>query len=268
VGRLTIFAKGNLDLRDSLHSLKIGGQFHWNGINEILRGRFPGTLARLRHEVWTRSDALLEAEGTVPAEIAKRDLPMAPYAAEAQFSTAVFDADCDAIILSILPDLTSSLLRHRRDRFLLYPYNSASWAPVDFEWLRREFEVVELLDVETSMSNLARIVARLQQKSPAPILIYNVSSVVPGDSVHCYAGLDDVFSSRIRRFNLGLIELSRRTGISIVDVDTLVARAGADRLKLDPVHLNAEGCRLVAAEVVRVLEDLGCLSPSEASRCA
>jgi len=264
VGRLTIFAKGNLDLRDSLHSLKIGDTVTWNGVNEILRSRFPGTLVRLRHEVWTRSDALLEADGAVPTAIAKRDLPLSPYTIEAQFSSALFDADCDAVILSILPDLTTSLVRHRRDGYLFYPYNWATWPPAEIEWLRRDFRPVGLLEVETSMSYLERIVARLRGRSPAPILIYNVSSVVPGDSVHCYAGLDDVFSSRIRRFNLGLIELSRRTGISIVDVDTLLARAGADRLKLDPVHLNAEGCRLVAAEVVRVLEDLGCLTPAEA----
>jgi hypothetical protein len=28
-------------------------------------------------------------------------------------------------------------------------------------------------------------------------------------------------------------------------------------LKLDGLHLNAEGCRLAAAEVVRLLEDFG-----------
>ena len=40
-------------------------------------------------------------------------------------------------------------------------------------------------------------------------------------------------------------------------VDRVVARAGADRLKLDSVRLNAEGSRLVAWEVLRVLEDAG-----------
>ena len=55
-----------------------------------------------------------------------------------------------------------------------------------------------------------------------------------------------------------MIELSERIGISIVDVDAVVARGGADRLKFDPTHLTAEGNRLVAEEVVRILEDLGC----------
>jgi hypothetical protein len=49
----------------------------------------------------------------------------------------------------------------------------------------------------------------------------------------------------------------------VVDVDTVLARAGADRLKYDVAHLNAEGCRVVAGEVVRILEDIGCLPAPE-----
>ena len=78
----------------------------------------------------------------------------------------------------------------------------------------------------------------------------------------------DTFATRIRRFNLGLADLSERTGVSIIDVDSLLARAGADRLKLDALHLTAEGYRLVAEEVVRVLEDLGLLQAEEATQCA
>ena len=33
--RLTIFAKGNLDVRDTLHALRVGGELRWNGVNEI-----------------------------------------------------------------------------------------------------------------------------------------------------------------------------------------------------------------------------------------
>jgi hypothetical protein len=77
--------------------------------------------------------------------------------------------------------------------------------------------------------------------------------------VHCFSGLDETLSTRIKRFNLGLIDLSRATGASIVDVDTIVASHGANRLKIDTLHLNAEGSRLVAEEVVRILADVGCL---------
>src|SRR5579864_5182985 len=81
LGRVTIFAKGNLDVRDTLHGLRIGGKVLWNGINEIVRSRFPHTVVRLRHETATRSDALLAATGTDPGEVAARSLPLGPFPA-------------------------------------------------------------------------------------------------------------------------------------------------------------------------------------------
>lgn len=268
MNRLTIFAKGNLDVRDSLHSFRIGGKVLWNGINDIVRARFPETVIRLRHELWTRSDALLESDGTIPAELLERRLPLNPYSAAVQFSQALFETDSDVIIFSLQPDVTTPLVRHQRDGYLFYPYNWETWPSVDTDWLRNEFARVESPDAGTSMNNFARIIGRVRERSAAPILIYNLSSVIPGESVHCHQGFGDIFSTRIRRFNLGLTELSQRAGVSIIDVDTIIARAGADRVKLDAVHLTAEGCRLVAAEVARVLEDLGCFSPAEISRCS
>jgi len=260
VSRQIIFAKGNVDLRDTLHSLKMDGALLWNGINEILRSRHPAAVIRLRHETWTRSDALLDADGTVPQTLAKRALPLGAYPLESQFSRAVFDTDAGVIIFSMQPDLNSILVRHRREGFLFYPSGWQSWTPSDQAWLREEFTPLPPLDVATSMVNFAAIIARIRTRSNAPILIYNISSAVPGERVHAYDGLDEILSTRIRRFNLGLIEVSQQTGISIIDVDTITARAGADRVKYDALHLTGDGCRVVAEEVVRVLDDLGCLA--------
>jgi len=268
LGRLTIFAKGNVDVRDSLHALKRDGKVLWNGINEVVRARFPGSLVRVRHEIFTRSDALLETDGTIPASLADRRLPLAPYTPAAQFSRALFETDADVVVLSLLQEVTITMLRHRREGYLLYANNAETWDVADRDWIRDEFVFAGALDVEASIRNLAAIVARIRERSDVPILIYNVSSVVPGDQVHCHQGLEEIFSTRIRRFNLGLIDLSQRSGISVIDVDTIVARAGADRVKLDALHLTADGCRLVAEEVVRVLDDFGCFSPAEAGGCA
>jgi hypothetical protein len=262
LARLTIFAKANLDVRDSLHSYKIGGKVLWNGINELVRERFAGAVVRLRHEILARSDALLEARGEVPAELLSRKLSLDPYTASAQFSQALFEADCDVFVLSIQPDVMTRLVRHRRDGYLLYPANCDAWPAADRQWLRDEFTYMPPIDVDRSMGNFETIIARLRARSAAPILVYNVSAVVPGESIHCHEGLDEILSTRMRKFNVALAELSQRTGISVIDVDTIVARAGADRLKVDAVHLTAEGSRLIAEEVVRVLDDLGCISPA------
>jgi hypothetical protein len=98
----------------------------------------------------------------------------------------------------------------------------------------------------------------------APVLIYNLSPEIPGERTHCWLGAEDALSLRVQRFNVGLMELSTRQDFSIVDVARIVACAGAQWLKVDMVHLKAEGLRLVAEEVVRILEERGCFDAPEA----
>jgi hypothetical protein len=265
--RLTLFAKGNVDVHDSLHSCRIGGEVRWNGINDVVRGR-ADVLIRLRHETWTRSDAVLEATGTVPAEIAERQLSLGTYPAPSQFGTTLFDTNADAVVLSILGETATGLVRHNRDGFLFYPADSERWSGNDRDWLKANFTRSDLLDVATSMDNIRKIIDRIRMQTDVPILIYNVSSIIPGDTVHCFQGLGEIYSTRCRRFNLGLVDLSEETGISIIDVDTIIGRAGADKLKLDAMHLTPEGYRLVAEEVVRVLGDLGVMPTIEEPTCA
>ncbi len=259
VKRLNLFVKGNVDVHDSLHSCRIGSELVWNGVNEILRLTHPGCLARIRHETWNRSDALLQAEGRVPDELALRHLPLGAYPEESQFSRAIFESKADAIILSTQPDIAAGLMRHRREGFLFYANDHEAWNPADRQWLQTEFEATGRLEVAQSMANFEAIIVRIRERSEAPILIYNLSAITPGETIHCHLGLGEAYSTRIRRFNLGLIELSERTGISIIDVDSLLARQGADGLKLDMVHLTPAGYRLVAEEVVRVLGESGLL---------
>ncbi len=255
--RVTIFAKGNVDIHDSLHSCRVGGKLLWNGINEVLRSRGIAAVVRLKHETWTRSDALLATPGVVPPEISDRNLALGYYSAESQFSSAIFSCDADAIILSALPDFATELVRHHRTGILLYPNDAHRWPENDRNWLRDEFSERASLEVDAAMAHLGRLIERLQTSLDVPILLYNVSSFVPGETVHCLQGMGEIFATRARRFNLGIAALSEQTGISVIDVDAIIGRAGADKFKLDAIHLTPEGYRLVAEEVVRVLCDLG-----------
>jgi hypothetical protein len=258
VRRLNIFAKGNVDVHDSLVCCTVGGTVQWNGINEVLRRRFPGHVARVRHETCTRFDALAAAGGSVPPELREGNLPLGPYPLESQFSRRVFTTPSDVVVLSILSDVMMTTARHRDAGYLLYCHGGGPLAPADRRWLDERFEPLSYLDVDTSMSYLARVCEDIHSCGGAHVLVYNVSAVVPGEQVHCYQGLTETLANRVRRFNLALVGLSERLGVSVVDVDAVVARGGADRLKLGPAHLTAEGHRLVAEEVVRILQDLGC----------
>ena len=257
MARLNLFLKGNGDLHDTLHSCRIGGKLVWNGVNEVLRDSHPNTLIRLRHETWTHSAALLEAAGAPPPELVQRGLPLGVYTAASQFSTALFDSPADAIILSVQPDITSGLFRHRESGYLLFPYGCEHWPQADQLWLKKNFQRMDLIRPEGTLENFIAIIDRLRATSAAPILVFNVSPIVPGETTHCFQGLDETLSTRIKKFNLALIELSARTGVSIIDVEAIIARAGAQTHKLDAMHLTPAGHRLVAEEVVRVLNELG-----------
>jgi len=71
--------------------------------------------------------------------------------------------------------------------------------------LREAFVSEGLLSVEASIANFEKIVARIREQSSAPILVYNVSAVVPGERMHAYSDTEETVSTRIRRFNLGLM---------------------------------------------------------------
>lgn len=262
--RLNIIAKGNADVRSVLHALYEDGVAEWNGVNEVLRERRPGWTARVLHETMTRSDAVLAASPVVPLALADRALPLGRFPAEGQFHSRLFDEPVDVVVLSIQPDVLNELVRHRGDGHLFHPFEAEFWSPADRAWLVDNYQPEPVLDAQRSMDNFARIVARLRQKGDPQILIFNLSPIIPWERVHCYQGVGETLAQRIRRFNLALTELSADTGVSIVDVDAVLARVGAERLKLGAVALNAEGCRLVCEEVVRILEDLDCFSPAEA----
>ena len=255
MSRLTLFAKGNSDVFETLFACP-DRSTPWNGINDALRAMDAAARIRVRHETMTRSDALLATEGDVPSVLHGLVFDP-PYDIASQFSATVFDGRSHAIVLSIQPDVTVTLARHRATGALFMPAASPQAGTLQRDWIRRECDFAPLLTPEESLLNLERLVARLRLNAPVPILVYNMSSVVPGEAIDTYDGISEVLSVRIKRYNLMLIELSRRTGVIVVDVDRIAARHGADRLKLDGVRLNALGCRLVGEDVVILRGDQG-----------
>jgi hypothetical protein len=259
-----IFAKGNVDVRDSLLWSKVGGVVQWNGINEILRARHPHAIARIRHETCTRLD-LIPLPGETPAceppaELARR-LPAKSHPIDRQQRTAMFDEPTDVVVLSLQSAATNALVRHRRDGWLLLPDEIETWDAESRSWIERECEFAGLADIDTVIERLRLLIPAIEQRTGAQVLVYNLNSQTPGERIHCWLGAGDSITLRVQRFNLRLAELSGELGFSIVDVDRLLAGAGTERLKIDLFHLRAEGWRLLAEEVVRILEELGCLDP-------
>jgi hypothetical protein len=257
VPRIRIFAKANVDVHDSLHSFRLNNELKWNGLNAAFRALKPDVTARLTHETFTRSDAVLLADGRAPDALEARHLELGAYPLASQFSDALFRTPADAFVLSIQADVTTGLMRSKTDGYLFYPSETSRWSADDRAWLKSEFTYVEPLSPDASADNILKIIERIRETSDRPILIYNVSSYVPGESLHCYEFIGTTLSSRIKQYNCNLIEISGQTGISIVDVDRLVAGEGAAGMKIDVLHLNARGYELIGREVVRILDDIG-----------
>jgi hypothetical protein len=257
---LRIFAKGNVDVRDSLLWSRVDGVVQWNGINEIIRSRHPHVLARIRHETCTRLD-LIPLPGEValrpPDDVAER-LPSGGHPIARQHQTAMFDAPADVVVLSLQSAATNALVRHRRDGWLLLPDDVESWPVEHREYLASECEYAGLADLDTTFERLEKLVLAIEAKLGAQVLVYNLSPWTPGERPHCWVGAEDSIGLRVQRFNLGLAALSAQLGFSVVDVDRIVAGAGYERLKIDLFHLTAAGWRLVAEEVVQILEERGC----------
>lgn len=259
---LRVFAKGNVDVRDSLLWSRVNGVLQWNGINEVLRPRFPHVLAKVRHETCTRLDLIpLPGEQPaheVPAGIAAR-LPGGSHPIGRQQRTTLFDEPADVVVLSIQSAATNALVRHRRDGWLLLPDEIEGWPEEPRAYLERECEFAGLADPAVVMERLERLVLAIEQHLGAQVLVYNLSAITPGEQTHCWIGAEDSLTLRVQRMNLALAGLSAKLGFSVVDVDRLVACAGADALKVDLFHLRAAGWRLLAEEVVRILEERGLL---------
>jgi hypothetical protein len=261
--RLNLFVKGNLDVCDALFGQRIGGKAGWNGINEVLRAANRAVTARVRHETNIGFAAHATARSATPRELLDRAALLGPFTPAAQFSDAAFTSKYAALVLSVQADLFVPLLRHRTLEYLMHPYELSRWPAADLDWLKSTFSCEPAPVAERSIEDLARVIGRYRRSSNAPILVFNVSSVVPGETIHSYQGVGDATSQRIRRLNCALVDASAELGFSIVDVDRVFAEHGARRLKFDPIHFNAEGCRLVCEEVVRILDDYGVLPEDE-----
>ncbi len=253
--RRSVLAHGNTDIRDSLVALRVNGQIEWNGLGALARMRTPACTVRVRHETALPFAALLAPPP--PAGLIPDDLPLGPFPLAVQCSRAVLTPGDAAVVLSIQPDITMPLARHPATGALFHPYESGSWPPAQQQWLRDGWSRCPFPDPAATMTGLAAVIARIRITADVPILVYTVSAHVPGDTVHAYAGLPETLATRIRRMTVALVDLSAALGFSIIDVDRIVAGAGARAVQRDSLHLSAEGCRLVAAEVERVLDDYG-----------
>lgn len=260
--RLNIFLKSNSLLRDALYGIPPNASIGWGGINSLFREFEWGVTARVQHETCAGFYAAAHAPIVIPNDILEYSQVFDYFSPNYQYSASIYNTKADAFIVSMQTDITARFAVHAASghRFLLNKVRD--WQGDAALWARCAFHSLPPLTADETMSQLRCLVRRLQDATDAPVLVANVSSIIPGDSVHAYAGLPETLSQRVRSFNHALVETAHELDISIVDIDRIVGWHGAKRMLIDPLHLTAEGCRYVAMEVVRILEDRGVVVPA------
>ncbi len=114
--------------------------------------------------------------------------------------------------------------------------------------------------VQGVRQDLVDVVALIKEKVGAHVLVANVSTIDPADSTHNYHGLaEDPLPLRAHRLAHMLVRVSHEEGISIIDVDRLLAEMGAAENVESAMSYSPGACAVIAAEVVRILEDYGFL---------
>jgi hypothetical protein len=103
---------------------------------------------------------------------------------------------------------------------------------------------------------MAQVIATCKDEGCRVILV-NGSTLDPHDVVSCYAGVGETGPLVVHRLDLELIELSMLDGISVVDVDRVVAELGGRDHVLGSFAYSTEVCESIRDEIAFVLDDYG-----------
>lgn len=258
---LSIFIKGNDDITDTLISLQHGGRKLDRGLREIIHEKYHGSFdIEIIHEPCGRSDLIIQQLGMVPEEIRQQGFNDDENLITPQFKSRLFEKQVDVVVFSIKPEVTHSLWRHRQKRYLFYPHPDweQKWTFLQKQWFQEQFSPMGLIQVQKFKENFIQLIRTVKERLGAHIIVYNCSSIDPEDPTHNYYKLqDDNLSLRIHKFNLALMEISVLEGISIIDIDRLIAELGGDGHVLKCLCYSNAAYYDICQEFQRVLEDIG-----------
>jgi hypothetical protein len=223
-----------------------------------------------------RSDLLLQCRAGVPAEFVE-DMRSRFHLPAGYFSPALFDPTFgpkgyeqfgafpkSVIVLSILPDLTRTMYRHRETGLLVDPGTawlnsrlSRALADLSFlKWFRETFESLGRMSVDEFKRTYRSLIPAITEATGARVLVFNALELDPLDKTYDFSESSPEAVTRRRRFNLALFELARELRFDVVDVDSIAKLDGIDQ-QVDFSHLPVERMRTVGVEVARILSERG-----------
>lgn len=220
---LSVFLKGNEDLADSLLAIGEGGQKLARGlrqrVSEAYEGRFD---VKTFHERSGPSELLLAP--SLSSSLEHRSLADSegnPSLMALASPTRLFQVASDIVVFSLEPEITG------------------------------------LVPVERFRQEFPQLVADIKERLAAHVIVFNCFTFDPDDHTCNYHGAQDTQALRALKLNLALIDISTEEGISIVDVDRILAELGGASNVTEAFRYSPQACELIRDEFLRILQDIG-----------
>jgi hypothetical protein len=255
---ISIFLKGNDDLADALLATREGGKKLAKGlrerVNEIYESRIE---IKISQEASGPTELLLLSRSSERASLSGSQ--RSPELMSQGAQSRLFEQPWDVVVFSLEPEVTHSVWVHRESgfRIALPPGADCGWSSDQKRFFLEQYEPQGLVPVERFREYFARFVADIKQRLPAHIIVFNCFAFDPHDRTRNYYGVQDTIALRALKFNLALIDISTEEGISIIDVDRVVAELGGASHVSAAFRYSARACELIRDEFLRVLQDIG-----------
>ncbi len=168
--------------------------------------------------------------------------------------------DKNVVALSIGPDFTRTLYRHREYGFFVDPggywLNDAIDSAIDdmeaVKWFSKNFKSAGKLTADQFSERFGRLVTEFKARTGAHVLVINLLTVDPADPIHNYRLVKNPDNARRREFSIRLAEISRAHDVDVIDVDRVLKLRGIEE-QVDFAHFSETQFKPIAAEVYRIL---------------
>lgn len=161
------------------------------------------------------------------------------------------------LVLSLADALTADVWRHRTTGLLIQPPGdrAETWSAQAEEWLAEGFDPVPP-DSDLLAAGVASIAKHLEPLDAA-LVVLNTSTYVPGEEVFWYRpGDPETRAVRAARINLVADRLIPDLGLTVVDVDRVMAELGAGESVTGAAQYTTEAQEVLAEETLAAIRDL------------
>lgn len=257
---IRILVKGDRDAIDSLLPTTQGAKKLDKSLQDLINEKSDRAFQiEIIYEPGGRSDLWLQQLGKIPLpnnSYSSKQLETLLIGQSPNFLVAV---DIDIIVFSTQVEITKNLWKHHETGYLIdIPEDwEQQLSEAEKQEFQQHFSPTGLLSTEQSQANFSQLIQLLKEKTGAYIICYNCCDFDPSDRTTNYHNIGETLRLRIQKLNLALLKLSMQEGISLIDVESLLAELGAAQHVTRGLDYSPEAYQVICQEFLRVITDVG-----------